>query len=177
MLVDPRSLILFAQQPPPNFGKGPPANPDEALAFLSAYLAVFIGVGVCVFAVSLTIQIFFCLSMSKALNQCAESNREMSPGLVWLFLIPCFNMIWLIFITLWVPASLKKEFESRGIEDGGDYGKTMGLIGSICLLANLVLSCIPFINYCSWIVGLVGFVLWIVFWVQVVGYSGKLADR
>ncbi len=35
--------------------------------------------------------IFYLLTLSKALNRCSPANRSMSPGQVWLLLIPLFN--------------------------------------------------------------------------------------
>lgn len=172
--MNPGSLILFAQQQP--MANKPPANPEEALAFLAANLAIFGGVGFCILVIWLVVAVMFCLSMAKALNQVSESNRQMSPGLVWLFAVPCLHIIWLFFIVIWVPGSLKKEFEDRGMDDKSDYGKTMGLIAAILQAVNTVLCCIPFVNYCSWVFGLVGLVLWIIFWVQIAGYSAKLAS-
>ena len=62
------------------------------------------------------------------------------------------------------------------MDDGSNYGKSMGLTSAILMAVNLVLCCIPFINYCSWVIGLAGLVLLIIFWVQIAGYSGKLAS-
>lgn len=150
-------------------------NPDEAMAFLAAYLGVIIGVSVCVIIVWLAVAIPFCMSMSKALNQVSESNRQMQPGLVWLFLVPCLNIIWLFFIVIQIPASLQKEFQDRGKDDGSSYGKGMGLTAAILWAVEFVMGCIPFLNYCAPLVGLVGIVFGIIFWVQVAGYAGKLA--
>lgn len=170
------SLILFAQQPKFDANR-PPANQEEVMAFMAAWAGAFIGVVVCVLIVWLAISIPFCMSMAKALNRCSERNRQMSPGLVWVFVIPCLHLIWLFFIGIWVPASLQKEFQDRDMDDGSNYGKTMGLTAAILFAVNFVLGCIPFVNYCSWVIGVAGLVLWIIFWVQVAGYSGKLAGR
>ena len=167
------SLILFAQQPP----NKAPANPEEMWAFLAAWLGVVIGVVLCVVVIWLAVAAMFCLSMSNALIQVSESNRQMSPAMVWGFVVPGLHVIWYFLMVLWIPDSLKKEFEDRGMDDGSTYGKTIGLTSAIMMAVNFLLCCIPFINYCSWVIGVAGLVLWIIFWVQVVGYAGKLASR
>src|SRR5262245_17941846 len=100
--------MLFAQA-----RKGDDAAAAAFLAFLMGTWGIVIGiVGVFVFLIWAAITIFHCLTLAKALNRCSESNRQMSPGLVWLLLIPCFHTIWFIFIVIWVPGSLQKEFQS-----------------------------------------------------------------
>ena len=45
--------------------------------------------------------------------------------MVWLSLIPFFNIIWAFFIATRIPDSLKKEFRERGQDDGSDYGRAL----------------------------------------------------
>lgn len=143
---------------------------------VQAMMPVIIGV-VCVVAlIGILVQIFFCLSMSKALSRCSERNRLMQPGMVWLLFIPCFNYVWAFFIAIQVPGSLKNEFSDRGREDGSDYGKTLGLIFAICLIITLVLSPLPIISMCAPIPALIYIVTGIIFWVKIAGYSQKLGD-
>ncbi|HZZ78669.1 MAG TPA: hypothetical protein VFE62_09130 [Gemmataceae bacterium] len=160
--------ILFAQfQQFPN--QNQPQIPPELIV-------VFIVVGLVMMAISLTIQIFYCLTLSKALNNVAPRNRQMEPGMVWLLLIPCFNIVWVYFIGTRIPASLKNEFEDRGMDDGSDYGRSNGLTAAILLSVMIGMSCIPFVNYCNSVVGIVYLVFWIMFWVKIAGYSSKLAS-
>lgn len=163
------NLILFAQQ------KGPP-DEAAALAFLGAWLFVIIGVGVFLFLIWLVVAIFYCLTLSRAMQKVSESRRLMAPGLVWLFLVPCLNIVWQFLLAIWVPGSLEKEFKARDMHNKSDYGKMMGILAGVFYAVNLVTSCIPFVNYCSWIFGVAGLVFWIIFWVQIAGYSAQL-DR
>lgn len=113
------------------------------------------------------INIFFLLTLSKALRGCAYENRRMRPGLVWLSLIPVFSFIWNFFVVLRVDASLEAEFEARGI--AGEFASTRvwGLaysILTICVLLPVIGTILS--------IGLV--VCWIVYWVKVAGLSRKL---
>jgi hypothetical protein len=83
----------------------------------------------------------------------------MNPGLVWLMLIPLFNIVWHFFIVLNMAKSLAAEFQKRGIAEDPSPGQTLGLV--MCI-ANLI--CGP-----------VGLVCWIIYWVKIAGYSSKIA--
>lgn len=166
------ALILFAQaqQKPPNV-----ADPAEVFAFLAANILILVGILACIAIVWIALTVPFSMSMSKALNRVSEGNRQMAPGLAWLFVIPCLHAIWLFFIVIQVPASLQKEFQDKGMDDGSNYGKSMGLTAAILIAIATALWCIPYAGCCFQVVGLVGLVFWIIFWVQVAGYSAKLA--
>jgi hypothetical protein len=110
-------------------------------------------------AILLVPTIFYLLTLQKALNRCSPECRAMNPGLVWLMLIPLFNIVWHFFIVLNMAKSLSCEFQKRGIAEDPSPGQTLGLI--MCI-GNLI--CGP-----------VGLVCWIIYWVKIAGYSAKLA--
>jgi hypothetical protein len=158
-----------------NPGRG--QNADELIGLL----CVVIGV---VLVVALAIQIFYLLTLQKALSRVSPENRAMQPGMVWLELIPCFNLIWQFVIAIRVPDSLRNEFRARGRDDGSDYGKTIAIAQGVVAIASSFIgngmraagndmatagSCI------SGGLSLVGLVLFIVFWVKVANYSNQLA--
>jgi uncharacterized membrane protein len=156
-------------------------NADALMAGLGILCAV---VGVILLA-ALLIAIFFLLSMQKALASVSPRNQLMAPGLVWLSLIPGFGLIWTFFIATRVPDSLRNEFRDRDLDDGSDYGKTIGLTYATLSVLSIVGSYGPLAiqdpsvtmigNCVSSIFSLVGLVLFIMFWVRIAGYSSKLA--
>ena len=103
--------------------------------------------------------IFYLLTLQKALNRCSPESRAMNPAMVWLMLIPLFNIVWHFIIVLNMAKSLGAEFQKRGIAEDPQPGQTLGLV--MCI-GNLI--CGP-----------IGFVCWILYWVKIAGYSGKLA--
>lgn len=113
--------------------------------------------------ISILVAVLFLLSLQKCLGRISPHNREMSPGLVWLNLIPIFNLFWLFYTIIKIAASVRKEGTERGV-DVGDGGKGVGLGYAIC-------SLLAFIPYIGILLGLVGLVLWIVYWVKISGYS------
>ena len=127
----------------------------HAVAALFALLPlVFI---VC--AILLVPTIFYLLTLQKALNRCSPECRAMQPGMVWLMLIPLFNIVWQFFIVLNMAKSLAAEFQKRGIAEDPSPGQTFGLV--MCI-GNLI--CGP-----------VGLICWIIYWVKIAGYSSKIA--
>jgi hypothetical protein len=143
-------------------GAGGAANaPDPAM------LAIFGGVMCVIFIIALTIQIFFLLNISKTLTLVSPRNRKMEPGMVWLNLIPCLQMVWTFLIVLRTAESLDDEFYDRRLRSGGDYGKGVGLGWAICA----VLSAIPYIGAIFSIPALICFIL---YWVKIHGYRKQL---
>src|SRR5688500_8232063 len=67
----------------------------------------------------------------------------------------------MIILVLRIAASLRDEYEVRGLRGDGDYGKTMWLV---YIIGSIV--CFP--------VGLVG---WILYWLKLVNYRKELERR
>jgi hypothetical protein len=127
-----------------------------AIAFLFALVAVWF--------VPL---VFFLISMQGALRAVSPKNRGLSPGLVWLDLIPFFNLAWNFVVVIQVSQALKRELEERGIKDCGDCGYAIGLAMSILWICAIV----PLLGGLMWVAAVV---LWILYWVKVVELKDRL---
>src|SRR3989442_14505671 len=97
----------------------------------AAAATAVLGLACLILIIGIVIGVFHLLTLQKGLSRVAPRNRLMEPGLVWLSLIPIFNLIWSFFIATWVPDSLRNEFQDRGRDDGSDYGKRIGLARAI----------------------------------------------
>src|SRR5262245_60241126 len=115
----------------------------EEVAAAAAGLLCAFGV---VLIIALVITTFFLLTLYRALSRVSPRNRLMEPGLVWLSLIPLFNLIWTFFIATRVPDSLRNEFRARGRDDGSDYGKGVGLAYAILSVATIPLNVFTNVN-------------------------------
>jgi hypothetical protein len=105
-------------------------------------------------------QIFFLLTLQKALSRCQPRNRTMSPGLVWLDLVPLVNIVWTFVAVIRVAESLKNEFRDRGMHRRKeDYGYGLGIAAYVALI----------------VVGLPGFIVWIIYWVKIANLSKRIA--
>ncbi len=173
--------------------QGGGANPALAIA---GGILVFVCL---ILVVALVIAIFFLLTLHRALARCAPENRAMQPGLVWLNLIPCFNIVWQFVTVIKVADSLKNEFESRGLGRDETYGRTLGLTWLVLNLVGSIISNVgsfltnPALgggpppgqgpDFTGLIVSLVSLpfslgslVLFIVYWVRIYGYSRELDE-
>lgn len=128
----------------------------------------FIVLAVLIIAIPIVVGIFYCLMLQKALERCSPQNRAMSPGLVWLYLIPIFSLVWHFFIVLNMAKSLHAEFAYRGMVEEPNPGQGIGL--ATCMLHCLFW--IPFFGGLIWVGGLV---CWIMYWMKISEYSGKIA--
>jgi len=104
--------------------------------------------------------IFYLLSLQKTLRLAGEENQRMRPGLVWLNLIPVFNLGWHLYTVLKVSETLKARFGKQG----GDGGRTLGIITSLLMLGCLI----P--DYRNGF-GLATVVMWVAYWVKITGYN------
>lgn len=121
-----------------------------------------------VFAVCLLPAIFYILTLQKAFSRCSPENRAMAPGLVWLLLIPLVNIVWHFFVVLNLAKSLGAEFQKRGLAEEPNPGQKLGLI--MCILI-----CCGIIPILGIVCSLGGLVCWILYWVKIAGFSGKIA--
>lgn len=92
----------------------------------------------------------------------------MQPGMVWLLLIPFFNLIWIFFVVTGIGKSLGAEFRRRGTPTPDPYPtQSIGIAMAICHCCCII----PVINILA---GLAALVLWIVYWVKVAEFSRLL---
>ena len=93
----------------------------------------------------------------------------MDGGLVWLLLIPLFNIGWLFYVIIKLRDSLKAEFNLREIEsDDPEFGFSIGLAYAITTACSII----PIFGmFCSF----AAFILWIVYWVKTNKYSKLLS--
>ena len=120
------------------------------------------------FVIALIPTIFFFLTMQRALARCMASSRTMTPGQVWLGLIPIFGLVWPFFLVSALSDSLHNEFTRRGIVEEPQPGRTLGLAYAILGL----LSAVPFVGFVTCVPALV---CWILYWVKIAGFSAKIA--
>jgi hypothetical protein len=112
--------------------------------------------------------IFFLITLQGTLQRVRPENREMEPGLVWLNLIPIFNLGWQFFTIIKLTNSVRREYVSRGRPEPYDgFGFNLGIAYCIC-------ECCGIIPFFGILAGLAGLVLWIMYWVKIAGYKREL---
>jgi hypothetical protein len=119
-------------------------------------------------AIGIGITAIFCYFVSDALAKVPpQYHQNITPGQVWLLLIPLFNLFWNFIVYQRVPATFAAYFEATGRPQPGDYGKQMGLIYAI-------LACCTIIPCMGSLCGLAGLVLLILLVVKFSGYKSLI---
>jgi hypothetical protein len=133
----------------------------EALLAAGIFILIFIVIA------ALVVGILYLLTLQNLLNRVKPENRTVSPGNVWLLLIPIFNWIYPFILYPKISESVSKEFQSRGIPADGDFGKGLGITIPILTLCGII----PVIGALA---GLANLVIWIIFWAKMAKYKNQL---
>jgi len=102
--------------------------------------------GIVGLVIFLGIMIAIILMVQSVYKRIPPEHREMEPGMVWLLLIPCFNVIWNFFVFPKLSSSLKSYFYTIGRTDVGDCGGGLGLAYAILSAVSIIpyLNCLTF---------------------------------
>ena len=127
-------------------------------------LGVFLIFCFIIFVIGYIVLIFFTYSLFKCLKTVKEENQAMTPGLVWLNLIPFFGGIWIFVIIFKIRESLSKEFLQNNPEPSGDYGLKVGLTFAILHWFGFV----PMIGY---VLVIISIICWLIYWFKISKYT------
>lgn len=144
---------------------------------LGAYGAGF-AVGIFMsLVVSIVPYIFFLLTLQNTVRLVNPVNQHMKPGQVWLMFIPVFNFLWVFWMIAGVADSVEDELRARGMPAPLHRpGYSVGLGYAICLCVSFVLRFIPYMNMIALFAGVVGIVLWVIYWVQIYNWQNVLKN-
>lgn len=112
-----------------------------------------------IFLVMLGITIAVCFFLSSCFKRIPPPYRQQEPGMVWLLLIPCFDIVWCFFVYPKLADSFASYFHAQGRTDVGDCGRGIALAYCICKACTVI----PYIGLLP---GLAALVLWIIFLVK-----------
>ena len=118
--------------------------------------------------VALALEIGFLLTLHLILRRSGD-QRTMSAGLVWLNLVPIFNLAWQFYTVLQVSESLKRSFQYHYRTLNGDGGKSLGFAWA--LLTCFLLLPVPIAQIMAFFV--VG-IVWTLYWAAMLKYSRQL---
>lgn len=144
-------------------------NLDPATLF-----AVYGFIFLIIFAVLFAATIVVCLLVSKCYTQIPEKHRKMTPGQVWLLLIPCFGIIWNFFVFPGLFKSYKSYFDSIEVTAQGDTYIQVGLWYAICCAVTSTCWFIPCVSLIIFISGPAAFVLLILCLVKAFDLKEKI---
>jgi hypothetical protein len=133
-----------------------------------------VAIGMILFAiiilgVFITIAVLYLLNLQNLLKQVGQERQLVPPTNVWLMFIPFFNIIYPFILYPRICDSIKAEFEYRGMQEAGDYGRGIGIAMPILGLCGII----PVLGVFA---GIANFILFIVFWVKMADYKSKLIN-
>lgn len=142
------------------------------------------------------VSLLFSVLSLEALRRCSPHNRTLRPGLVWLGVIPVFNLFWQFVLVVALGRSLGNEYRGGGLFPSAKPGQSLGLVAASTYTASFVgfvaiwvldRAGLGFGNYAfdqsaaSALIGavatllfLAGLGLWIVYWAKIHQYSSRL---
>jgi hypothetical protein len=127
------------------------------------------------------IYILFLITQQNVLKAIQPHNRKMSPGEVWLQLIPIFNFIWVFIVVTRISDSIKQEFLDRqensflGLPNPEIVEELNKRPAYDIGIAYAVLSVCSIIPLLGGLASLACLVCWIIYWVKLAEYKNKLA--
>lgn len=144
------------------------------LISIDGYMAAFLFLRLAVSVVF----ILYLVNLQKTLQEVSFHNRELEPGLVWLNLIPVFNIVWTFIVNIKISNSLQKELEQRqGPSDYDNYARIIGIIHPCSLILTTLFIVIkdPF-PYAGKIAQLAYMVCVAIHWYQTAGYKRQIRE-
>lgn len=124
--------------------------------------------------------ILFLLTQQSTIKLIQPKNRRISPGEVFLQLVPLFGMIWQFFVVARLSDSIRKElgertftFEDSPLVYTAKDNRPTYKIG----IAYCILFCCYLIPFVGEILFLAGTVCWVIYWVRLYQYKKKLEDK
>lgn len=136
---------------------------SSILASLGIFFFIIIAGAILVF-------VLYLINLQNLLKEIKPENRQVEPGNVWLMFIPLFNLIYPFILYPKICDSTKAEFQSRGLNDVGDFSKSVGIT-------------MPILSLCGWIpilgglAGIANLVLFIIFWAKTADYKNQLKSN
>jgi hypothetical protein len=125
--------------------------------------------------------IIFILTQQRTLQLIHPENRRLSPGLVWLQLIPLFGIIWQFLVISRISNSIRDELNTPTgelifSEETVPHNTRPTYMVGISYATLLCISLLPFMLV-KGIAALAGLIVWVIYWVQLSHYKKKLKAR
>ena len=148
----------------PCFALLPSHNADAAALGLAGLACGIIAVAI---LIGYAIAIVIILLLSGCMKRVPPQYRKMEPGMVWLLLIPLFNLVWNFFVYKALSESYQGYFQAQGRAAVGDCGKNLGLAYCICCCGCII----PLVSFLA---GPASLVLLILCLVKFIGYKNEI---
>lgn len=140
----------------------------EALNVFAVLIGAVIGL-----VIGLAINAVICYFTAENFKRIPQEHRLMEPAMVWLLMIPCFNVIWNFFVFPRLSKSFEGYFQAQGIVEAGDCNYKLAMAYCIVCAVTVFLGWIPCIGP---IIGIGGLVLLIIMLVQFNSLKNRIPE-
>lgn len=136
------------------------------------YRDEILGIVLIALLIALAIGIMYLLTLQNLLKEMSSTNRTVEPANVWIQLIPLVNIIYGFILYPKISESLKNEYEARGMNESGDYIRSLGLAIPILSVVGIIFNQVaPSLGS---LINLVSLVVLIIYWVKASEFKKKL---
>lgn len=120
-----------------------------------------------VFGIILIPAIFYLITLQNTLKAISPENRRMEPGMVWLLLIPLFNIIWNFIVINRMADSIQAELQKKGMSVTERPAYNVGI-------AMCIIGCVTWIPVVGSLASIGGLICWIIYWVKITEFKRKI---
>ena len=94
--------------------------------------------------IALLIPVLVAAALYFTFRRIPPQHHALSPGLVWLLVIPCFSAVWNFIVFTQLSRSLQRAYRAGGRNDVGDCGFALGIAYAVCVIgaALPILGCV-----------------------------------
>jgi len=112
--------------------------------------------------VMIAIYVVVCALLHALYKAVPEQHRQLSTGLVWLLLIPFWNLIWNFFVFPKLSRSYQTWFEAKGDTSKGTCNSELAWTFAILCACSIVLGFIPCVAQLAGVAALVILIIYLV---------------
>ena len=134
-----------------------------------APVAVFFATMLTMMLIGIAINVLICYFVFTLYKAVPAQFRQMDPNLVWLMLIPLFNLVWNFFVFPKLSKSYELAFQAQGDSSAGNCNAGLALALAITW-ACVIVPCI------GMFAGLAALVILIIYLVKMFDLKAKLAS-
>lgn len=127
------------------------------------------------FIVGLIIAVILAFLLYGPASKIPAEHRKVAPGLVWLLIIPCINVIMNFIVLPNIAKGLKSYFDGQGRSDVGDCGAQLGMITAVLFAVGVVGTFVPILQLIAPFLSLAGLIMLIVVIVKFRGLASQIS--
>jgi len=85
------------------------------------------------------LNVFFCILLQNVLEEIEIHNRAIHPNLVWLNMIPIFNLFLSFYLNPKICNAVKRQLEENDYSENDDYGVLLGKAFPLLVFAAIII--------------------------------------